>query len=638
MERLSELSETDFINHFEGLVKLYEQDQCFNVVVKCDELIYAGYRLPEILNLRGIACYQLHQFQSALDNFQQAIQMDSSNIDYFINMGDVYAIMAEHEKAADSFSEAALLTKDTSEKATLIEKYLFHTEAARTNPHLLSSRSSSHLYPKLSREERDIILNEFERGSDIPLITKKLTQEFKFNVTEEEVRNSILISYINEGNSDKCYELAKKYLIDAPDAYLHNILIRSMVTASHDTRLEMYSESKAWSERWAQPKVSEIKKLQIDYPINEMKDIHVGFVCDYACSIFGKTLLLPLAKHLANNGLRVTFYNFDKYQYSSTLLNYRIENVGDLSMASIHKKMVNDRVTILLDTNGRMREKTTHELFTKRSAPIQMSYFNMPGTTGMESFDYIISDSYGIPVENEYLFTEKVIRLPCKAGAAFEFERDMPIEPAPCLVNGYVTFGSFNAPFKLNTPLLEMWAEILNKVPGSKLYLKCTDMLSQRVQKRILLTFSQYGIGPERLLLAGYSWLPYMRKCYAKVDICLDTYPQNAGSSNQHAIWQGVPVLTLHGDDLRSSLAAPLLASIGKQELIAKSKEEYIEKAVKLSESFEHLQQLRTDISQSIHASPFFNPELVYKELSDKFFEISKKYCTETQAANREAS
>src|SRR6185436_11826159 len=92
------------------------------------------------------------------------------------------------------------------------------------------------------------------------------------------------------------------------------------------------------------------------------------------------------------------------------------------------------------------------------------------------AMDYILADRFEIPQEAEPHYVEKVLWMP-DGYVCYEGPADAPqISALPALKNGNVTFGSFNNPAKITGQVIEVWARILERVPGSRLLLKYKGM------------------------------------------------------------------------------------------------------------------------------------------------------------------
>jgi predicted O-linked N-acetylglucosamine transferase (SPINDLY family) len=78
------------------------------------------------------------------------------------------------------------------------------------------------------------------------------------------------------------------------------------------------------------------------------------------------------------------------------------------------------------------------------------------------------------------------------------------------------------------------------------------------------------------------NYLEYLSS-YEDIDLFLDTYPFNAGTTANDSLWMDVPILTISGQSFCSRMAGSLLNTLGMNDLICKNIEEYIQKATELS-------------------------------------------------------
>ena len=122
----------------------------------------------------------------------------------------------------------------------------------------------------------------------------------------------------------------------------------------------------------------------------------------------------------------------------------------------------------------------------------------------------------------------------------------------PALANGHVTFGSFNRPSKLSLPVIALWAKLLRAVPDSRMVLGA--MPEDGGYDTLLDWFAREGIARERLSLHARCGMRAYLELHGQVDVCLDTFPYNGGTTTLHALWMGVPTLMLVGDTGRAGL------------------------------------------------------------------------------------
>lgn len=275
----------------------------------------------------------------------------------------------------------------------------------------------------------------------------------------------------------------------------------------------------------------------------------------------------------------------------------RIESLTDEAAA----KLIRDHeIDILIDLHGQTLGARA-DLLAYRPAPIQITYLGLPATTGLPSIDYVIADRFLIPEEYAQYYSEKPLYMPDVYQVS---DRQRKINPAPsresCKLpaEGFV-FCSFNNNYKYTPELFEAWMNILRRVSGSVLWLLADNPWSEINLKNHAKNF---GIDPNRLIFAGRVAPEDYLARYAVADLFLDSFPFNAGTTANDALWMGLPVLTLTGRSFASRMAGALLTAADLPELITYDLLSYESKAIELAQSpaktarlKEHLQKVRTE-------------------------------------------
>jgi len=479
------------------------------------------------------------------------------------------------------------------------------------------------LYPYLSHKERDEILTLFEGKQSVDTLRRAIAHIKGFAVSEQAILESLVISYLDEGDSQRAESLAREFLYKSPNAHTHNLILRCMLSSTRNIQQEFYEESRNWA------KLYETETTRSPSPSdNRDRDtagkLSIGLFCNYANTVFGEMAIFPMLQNFAEAGIDVFLYNFSLSELHLDGVHLKncdqgnifIHNVKNSTLEQLKQKVLDDQIEILFDLNGRLREDNRLDVFFHRPAPVQINYFNLTGTSGMKSFDYVIADTVTLPQEDEKFYTERVIRLPCDVNGAYQMLRTTAIGSLPYQKKGYITFASFNAFFKINDPLLNLWGRILREVPESRIIIKNQEVSRQRVRKKIYAAFSAHGIAKDRVILEGYTPMEIMKVRYAAVDIALDTFPYSGGSTTLNALWQGVPVIALQGRGWRCNTAASMLTSAGLEGLIVHSTEEYLQKAVHLATDTDLLQAVREHIKTNIQNCPYFRPDIVYPQIA----------------------
>ena len=87
------------------------------------------------------------------------------------------------------------------------------------------------------------------------------------------------------------------------------------------------------------------------------------------------------------------------------------------------------------------------------------------------------------------------------------------------------------------------------------------------------------------------------------MDIGLDCFPHNSGTTLLETLYLGVPYVTLLGRPSVGRLGSAFLEGAGHPEWIARTEEEYIEKAVKLASDLPALSKIRSQLREEMKAS-----------------------------------
>lgn len=265
-------------------------------------------------------------------------------------------------------------------------------------------------------------------------------------------------------------------------------------------------------------------------------------------------------------------------------------DVAGLGDAALDALVLADGIDILIDLAGH----TAHNrlpLFARKPAPLQASWIGYPGTTGLAAMDYYLTDRAILPPgQYDHLFTEKLLHLPITA--PFQPATDGPgLAPPPALANGFVTFGSFNRLSKISRDVVALWSGLLRAVPDAHLLVAG---LPENGHEALLPWFEQEGIAPERLRFHGRSGMYDYLALHNEVDICLDTFPYSGGTTTLHALWMGVPTLTLKGDSAAGRQTASILEHNGLLGFIAHDAAEFVAKGVAACRNRARVTELRT--------------------------------------------
>jgi predicted O-linked N-acetylglucosamine transferase (SPINDLY family) len=273
-----------------------------------------------------------------------------------------------------------------------------------------------------------------------------------------------------------------------------------------------------------------------------------------------------------------------------------------MSDAQLAQRIYADGIDILVDLAGHTG-KNRLRAFTFKPAPIQCSYLGYFATTGLAAMDYWLTDEVLTPADTVEQSSETIYRLPrsCLVYEAPDVAPAVVERPA----GGPVTFGSFNDLSKVSAAAVEVWSEILRRVPGSRLLMKARQLAGEAECSAWEARFAAQGIEAERLILRSRTeGQAEHLAMYGEVDIALDAIPRTGGATTAEALWMGVPVISLAGERFIERLSATMLNAVGLDELVAMTTADYIEKAVALAGDAERQRVLRQGLRARMASSP----------------------------------
>jgi len=274
-----------------------------------------------------------------------------------------------------------------------------------------------------------------------------------------------------------------------------------------------------------------------------------------------------------------------------------------------------DRIDVLFDLTGHAPGNRLF-VFARRPAPVQITWIDSVGTTGLAAIDYLLADPYEIPPGAEACYTERVLRMPRSYVCYDPADDAPPVGPLPALQRGYVTFGSFNNPAKIAVEVVDLWATILRRVSDARLVLKYHGFDEPSTRRRYAELFAQRGVVAERLQIEGGGPHADLLAAYHRIDVALDPI-YNGGLTTCEALWMGVPVVTCPGDSFARRHSLSHLSNVGLVETIAPDADQYVERAAALAGDLPRLTQLRAGLREQMAASPLCDGRQFAADLLD---------------------
>ena len=113
-----------------------------------------------------------------------------------------------------------------------------------------------------------------------------------------------------------------------------------------------------------------------------------------------------------------------------------------------------------------------------------------------------------------------------------------------------------------------------------------------------------------------------------QIDIALDCFPHNSGTTLIEHLYMGNPFITYSNRPSVGRIGASILTALGREEWIANSEQEYVDKVVALAKNTEKLSTIRNSLRKEMQASPIMDHKGFVRELEKTYQSMWKDYVT----------
>jgi predicted O-linked N-acetylglucosamine transferase (SPINDLY family) len=360
------------------------------------------------------------------------------------------------------------------------------------------------------------------------------------------------------------------------------------------------------------------------------RPLNIGFVSADLNSHAVANFVEPVIAKLRENPEFALFAYYNNHSNDGMTAHLRTffhhwRDVLRLTDQQLAKRIGDDAIDILIDLSG---HSTLNRLpaFAHKPAPIQASWIGYPGTTGLAAMDYYFADRHYLPPGLlDHRFTEKLVFLP--ATAPFQpYPKSPPVNALPALQTGRLTFGSFNRLAKISAAAVDCWAALMRAVPDAGLLVGgiSTDNPDDNPLSDRLVAA---GIGIERVRYYRRGTLDAYLALHHQVDLCLDTYPYTGGTTTYHALWMGVPTLTIAGSTAAGRQGAAMPGHLGIDGFVAADQDDFVAKGVYWSQHLQELAAIRARIRELWQASSDQKPEVIAAGLARALRHMWIRWC-----------
>ena len=612
---------SDFIGAYIGLGLTFEKGKKFK---KAESIYKKGIELRkdvfELYFYLGNTLQKLKNLDEAIENFKKAIKINPQFFGSYSNLGNAYHILGKFKEAIENYEKAIQLNNKSPETfnnfGNLLRQLgnLNYSEknlkaAIVLNPNYAKAFNNlGNTYRVMGKLDKAI--NAYEKAINIDPKLSKAEAHLIFQ------KKNICDFSISDRISKVSSTLGIKTNSIGPFSAL----------SWNDNPEEQLLRSKNYiRENFSN------QNLLLNQKFNyKNKKIKIGyFSADFYDFPSMHVMIGLLEKH--NKDL-FEIFAFSFGPNNNDWMNKRIKlavdhfiDVANLSTREIIEMTRKLAIDIAIDENGFTFNART-ELFQNKLSPIQINFMGYPGTLGADFIDYIVADNIVIPKNLQKFYSEKIIYLPncfmpsdnLKLISNKETKREDYNLPKDAFV-----LCCFNKSYKISSSEFDIWMRILKNINKSVLWLlKSNDIAMENLQ----IEAKKRGINPDRIIFADKIPIAEHLNRHKHADLFVDTFNYNAHVTTNDSLWAGLPVVTKEGSQFSARVSSSLLYSIGLEELVAKTNEDYERIITELAFDPNKLLLIKEKLFKNRSSKPLFNTELYAKNFESGLQEAYLRY------------
>jgi predicted O-linked N-acetylglucosamine transferase (SPINDLY family) len=537
---------------------------------------------PNVLSLYSIILFRQRKYPQALHYAQRSVAVAPTDTNYHANLGLVQMANGKPEAAIASYKKALELDPENSEA-------------------MLSLANNA-----LDNNDATLAIGYCER-----VLRRRMDAQFC---------PTYIAALAGMGRIDEALEFARRAASEFPDESF--ILTGRSSTYNYSWTASVREAAEAHFTFGRSLLASKpAADFRFSGSLDRNRPLRVGLLSADLRAHSVSYFIEPYLEHYDRDRIQLFAYSTTRHhdKVSARLKPHfkAWHDCGDLIDIEMCRIIEKDGIDILIDLGG-LTHNNSATVFAYRPAPVQATYCGYPNTTGLPTIDWRLVDARTDPTPDapesvsaraagepdfDQRCAERLMRLaPCFL--CYRPPADAP-PPKRDPAWPHLTFGSFNANKKIVPPLLDLWCELMRRVPDSRFILKTFEFKDTAPRERIFQAFEKGGINRSRIEILGPAiTVGEHLAMYSRVDMAMDTMPYNGTTTTCEALWMGVPVITGVGATHAGRVGVSLLSVIGLPELIASTPAGTVDLAVALAADPARLAAYRAGLREKMAASP----------------------------------
>lgn len=545
----------------------------------------------DALGTMGILLMSVGQFPAAEARFQQVLKIRPDDAVVYDNLG----VIAYQQKR---FPEAVVYFKRATDLA----------------PGMLNAHNN--------------LASVYKRWGRLQEAADSYQQVLQMTPNNPDAYDNLAMIYSDQGRLDEAIVLFRKAMQLAPDAAkIHSHYLFALNYHPELSSAAIYAEYEEYDKRFCQS----LKQKWRAFPNlrDPGKRLKIGYVSPDLFTHPVRHFLEPLLAHHDKREFEVYVYSYARPEWEDVVTkryqSYADHWVQTLNMSDdvMAERIRADGIDILIDLAGHSGNHSL-QVFARRPAPVSTTWLGCAYTTGVKAIDYILMDNTSLPAGCEAFFAEKPWRVETPGYNYRPSDNMGSVSPLPAQQCGHVTFGCLSRAVRINDKVVAVWAAILKQIPNARLTIDSVSFVEASMQESFIAKFEAHGIHRSRIDI-GFHSPPW--DLVRNVDIGLDCFPHNSGTTLFETLYMGVPFITLAGRPSMGLLGSTILESAGLSHLIAQTEQEYIDKAVALASDLPALANLRSGLREQMQASALMDEAGYARKMEAAYRGMWVKWC-----------
>jgi predicted O-linked N-acetylglucosamine transferase (SPINDLY family) len=538
---------------------------------------------------KGNIFLQQGKLDAAVDYYEQALKLKPDYAEAHNNLGNALKLQGKLDAAIESFRQTLRIKPDWIQ----VHKNLGNTlyEQGNLEAAVESYHHALRLNPEFAPAKFGIVI------AQLPIIYSNLTEiSLKRNNYQQHLQQ--LAEHYKLANPKELEKAADAVGSLQPFYLAYQCLNDRELQQIYGSMIcqLMASRYPQWTQPIALPDLKENEKIRI------------GFVSGFFYNHSNwKIPIKGWVENLQKSEFELFGYYTDTKQDQETVRSTKVFDKftqGSLLLEQWCELIQKDKLHILIFPEFGM-DPMTVKLGCLRLAPIQITSWGQPNTSGLPTIDYYLSSELMEPENAQEQYTEKLVKLPNLS----IYYRPLAIRPQVInkeeigIKNDELMFCCCQSLFKYLPEHDDVFPRIAKDLGSCKFVFiqydkseSVTDLFRQRLSRAFEafgLNYQEYCIFLPRLdssMFAGAT---------AISDVFLDSIGWSGCNSTLEAIAHNIPVVTLPGDLMRGRHTMAILKMMGIEETIATTKDEYVQMAVRLGQDAQYRQQISRQVAEN---------------------------------------